>query len=170
MPRHLDTSTITQMAKIMVQYGRSSRSSGAKSVRSSFGRTAMGKAIRESSVEIRLEKSSELGVLVRTPSKPRKGRFLSVFVDDIKLAGKKKNISPTWTILMKDVDLGEPTSFFDHVYFGCTQRECKTSKILWTIAEICLNPGCQLEVQKICLIQKNPKQTFHLGPMIWKDM
>ena len=29
---------------------------------------------------------------------------------------------------MKDVDLGEPTSFFDHVYLGCTPRECQTSK------------------------------------------
>ena len=31
--------------------------------------------------------------------------FLSVYVDDIKLAGKKQNINPTWRILMKDVDL-----------------------------------------------------------------
>ena len=37
--------------------------------------------------------------------------FLSVYVDDIKLAGKKQNINPTWKILMKDVHLGEPTSF-----------------------------------------------------------
>ena len=29
---------------------------------------------------------------------------------------------------MKDVDLGQPTSFLDHVYLGCTQRECETSK------------------------------------------
>ena len=29
---------------------------------------------------------------------------------------------------MKDVDLEEPTSFLDHVYLGCTQRECKISK------------------------------------------
>ena len=29
---------------------------------------------------------------------------------------------------MKDVDLGEPTSFLDHVYLGCTHRECQTSK------------------------------------------
>ena len=43
--RHLYSSTTTQMAKIMVQYGRSRRSSCAKSVRSSFGRTVMGKAI-----------------------------------------------------------------------------------------------------------------------------
>ena len=29
---------------------------------------------------------------------------------------------------MKDVDLGEPTSFPDHVHLGCTQRECQISK------------------------------------------
>ena len=29
---------------------------------------------------------------------------------------------------MKLVDLGEPTSFLDHVYLGCTQRECKTNE------------------------------------------
>ena len=29
---------------------------------------------------------------------------------------------------MKDVDLGEPTSFLDHVYLGCTQRVCEISK------------------------------------------
>ena len=46
MSRYLDTSTKTQMAHIMVQYGRSGRSFRAKSVRSSFGRTIMGKAIR----------------------------------------------------------------------------------------------------------------------------
>ena len=27
--------------------------------------------------------------------------------------------------LMKDVDIEEPTSCLDHVYLGCTQRECK---------------------------------------------
>ena len=51
-----------------------------------------------------------------------------MYVDDIKLAGKKQNVSPTWKILMKDVDLEEPTCFLDHVYLGCTQRECQTSK------------------------------------------
>ena len=28
----------------------------------------------------------------------------------------------------KEVDLGEPTSFLDHVYLGCTQRQCEISK------------------------------------------
>ena len=50
-----------------------------------------------------------------------------MYVDDIKLACKKQNIDPT-KILMKHVDLGEATSFFDHVYLGCTQRECQISK------------------------------------------
>ena len=61
-----------------------------------------------------------------------KGLFLSVFVDDIKLTGKKQNISPTWKLLNKDVDLGEPTSFLDHVYLGCTQRECQISNDIVT--------------------------------------
>ena len=33
-----------------------------------------------------------------------------------------------WKLLNKEVDLGEPTSFLDHVYLGCTQRQCKISK------------------------------------------
>ena len=53
--------------------------------------------------------------------------FLPVYVDDIKLAGKTENIEPTWKLLMEEVDLGEPTSFLDHVYLGCTQRECQIS-------------------------------------------
>ena len=51
-----------------------------------------------------------------------KGLFLSVYVDDIKLAGKKHNIDPMWKVFNKEVDLGEPTSFLDHVYLGCTQK------------------------------------------------
>ena len=54
--------------------------------------------------------------------------FLSVYVDDIKLAGKKRNLDPMWKLLNKEVDLGEPTSFLDHVYLGCTQRQCEISK------------------------------------------
>ena len=113
-----------QMANIMVQYGRPSRSSRKESVRSCSGRTIVGKAIWESSTGTRLEKvfnwdffctQSKMIILIRV-------------VDDIKLAGKTENIEPTWKILMKDVDLGEPTSFLDHVYLGCIQRECQTSE------------------------------------------
>ena len=57
-----------------------------------------------------------------------KGLLLSVYVDDIKLAGKKQNINPMWKLLNKEVDLGKPTSFLDHVYQECTQRQCEISK------------------------------------------
>ena len=51
-----------------------------------------------------------------------------MYVDDIKLAGKKQNLDPMWKVFNKEVDVGEPTSFLDHVYLGCTQRQCKISK------------------------------------------
>ena len=51
-----------------------------------------------------------------------------MYGDDIKLAGRKQNIDPMWKVLNKEVDLGEPTSFLDHVYLGCTQRQCELSK------------------------------------------
>ena len=61
-------------------------------------------------------------------AKRQKGLFLSAYVDDIKLAGKKQNIDPLWKVLTKHADFGEPTSFLEHVYLECTQRECKTSE------------------------------------------
>ena len=56
------------------------------------------------------------------------GLFFSVYVDDIKLAGKKQNIDPMWKLLNKEVDLGEPTSFLDHENLVCTRRQCEISK------------------------------------------
>ena len=35
-----------------------------------------------------------------------------------------------WKVLNKEVDLGEPTSFLDHVHLGCTQRQCEISKYI----------------------------------------
>ena len=43
------------------------------------------------------------------------------------MAGKRQNIDPVWKVLNKEVDLGEPTSFLDHVYLGCS-RQCEISK------------------------------------------
>ena len=57
-----------------------------------------------------------------------KGLFLSVYVDDIKLGGKKRNMNPMWKVQNKAVDLGEPTSFLDYENLGCTQRQCEISK------------------------------------------
>ena len=93
-----------------------------------------------------------------------KGLFLSVYVDDIKLAGKKQNIDPMWKILMKDVDLGKPTSFLDHAHLGCTQRVCQKSK------DIVDNYRNMFETKISAGVLRNLAQTFLHGPMIWKVM
>ena len=59
----------------------------------------------------------------------KQGLYLSVHVDDIKMAGEKQNMSHLEEIA--DVDLDEPTSFVDNVYLGCTQRECKPNEIIF---------------------------------------
>ena len=69
-----------------------------------------------------------------------KGLFLFVCVDDIKFCWKKQNINPVWKALNKEVELEEPTSFLDHVYLGCTQRQCEISKDTVVKYRTCLNP------------------------------
>ena len=53
-----------------------------------------------------------------------KGLFLSVYVDGHQIGW----IDPIWKVHNKEVDLGEPTSFLDHVYLGCTQIQGERSK------------------------------------------
>ena len=76
-----------------------------------------------------------------------KGLFFSVYVDDIKLAGKKQNLDPMWKLLNKEVELGEPTSFLDFVYLGCTQRQCEISRDIVdnyrTMFESRISAGCR---------------------------
>ena len=33
-----------------------------------------------------------------------------------------------WKVLDKEVEFEEPTSFLDHVYLGCNERQCQISK------------------------------------------
>ena len=103
----------------------------------------------------------------------KKGLFFSVYVDDRKFAGKKQNINPTWKIFMKDIDLGEPTSCLDHVYLGCTQRECQISKILDNYKSIIesRNSAGTMENYQEQKPQENLTPTLSLhGPMTWKAM
>ena len=98
----------------------------------------------------------------------KKGLFLLVYVDDIKLAGKKQNIDPMWKILMKDVDLGEPTSFLDHFYLGCTQRECQTSKDVVDSYRSMFESRISAVGVDSYQVQGNLTRTFSHGLMTWK--
>ena len=60
-----------------------------------------------------------------------KGLFLSVYVDDIKLAGKKSNLDPMWKLLNKEVYLGEPNIFPGSSILGLY------SKTMWNKQRYC---------------------------------
>ena len=67
-----------------------------------------------------------------------------------------------WKARNKEFDLGEPTSFLDHVYLGCTQRQCEISKDIIDKSESCLNPEFPQELLKnyhawkICVFLRGP--------------
>ena len=110
------------MAEVMVQYRRPSRSICMVILWQDYH----GKGNSRKSFKNTVGRKFPIGNVFSYTVK--KGLFLSVYVDDIKLAGKKQNIDPMWKVLDKEVDLGEPTSFFDHVCLGCTQRQCEVSQ------------------------------------------
>ena len=89
----------------------------------------MGKTVRGNSCGTWMGKSTELRVSVCS-SKARIV-LIGVCVDDIKMTGKKQNMTSMWKKLMRNVDLDEPTSFLDHVYLGWTRRECKPNEIIY---------------------------------------
>ena len=95
--------------------------------------------------------------------------FLSVYVDGSKVAGKKQNVDPMWKVLMKQVDLGEPTSSLTTSIWFALNENVKQARILWTvITEIFLNPGSPQEQKKNYFVQGDLMQTSVHGPMIWK--
>ena len=71
---------------------------------------------------------------------------------------------------MKDGDLGEPTSSFDHVYLVCTQRECQTSKDIVDNYRNMFESKISAGAAESYPILRNFAQTFLHGPMIWKVM
>ena len=136
MSRRVDTSTDAQMSKIIVQYRRPSRSSWEESVRTPSGRTLVGRTIWESSIGSRWRKvfNWECSFVNRA-----KEPFLSVYADEIKMVGKTENVEPTWKILMKDVDVGEPTSLL--FMWVALKENVRLARILWIITEVCSNQG-----------------------------
>ena len=99
-----------------------------------------------------------------------------MYVNDIKPAGKKQNVNPMWKVLNKEVDLGEPTSFLDHVYLGCTQRQCEISKDIVdnyrAMFESRISEGRTEDylIRKICVILRG-HMTWKFTPRkVWNDI
>ena len=169
MPKHLDTSTKALMAKILVQYARPRRSSWTESVRSSFGRNGMGTAIRECSILNTVGKKFWIGNVY---SLTEKKAILICVCGRYQIGWKETKHWSDMESTQKKVDLGEPTSFLDHVYLGCTQRNVRLARILWIIIEVCSNQGFLPWLQRNCQKHKPrrnlmPKRYLH-GPVTWK--
>ena len=100
-----------------------------------------------------------------------------MYVDDIKLAGKKQNLDPMWKVLNKEVDLGEPTSFLDHVYLGCTQRQCEISRDIVdnyrTMFESRISAGGVEKLpfpQNLCISSWSYDMAGHAKKCVWNDI
>ena len=49
--------------------------------------------------------------------------FLSVYVDDFRMAGSKENLAPMWDILRKSLTLEDAVDSVTNTYLGCNQRK-----------------------------------------------
>ena len=118
-----------------------------------------------------MELGWEKGINCECPFVHRaKGLFLSVYVDDIKFVGKKQSMFPMWNKVMKHVDLGEPTSFLDHVYLGCTQRECKPNEDIVNQNKEMFESRISATATEKYQDGRNFAQKLSRGPTTWKDM
>ena len=77
---------------------------------------------------------------------------------------------------MKDLDLGEPTSFLDHAHLGCTQRECQISKDIEgnyrSMVESRISAGATEKLPETKATRKPDAETISSWSydMIWKVM
>ena len=53
----------------------------------------------------------------------KKQLFLSIYVDDLKMAGRQANIPPLWEELKKYLDLDPPSKMTENQYLGSSQRD-----------------------------------------------
>ena len=53
----------------------------------------------------------------------QKQLFLSVYVDDLKMAGKKENLAPMWELMGKHLELEPAKAMTTSQYLGCAQKD-----------------------------------------------
>ena len=81
---------------------------------------------------------------------------------------RNKTFDPMWKVLMKEVDVGEPTSFFDRVYLGCTQRQCEMSKD--TVDNYRAMFESRISAGRTEKLPYSEIVVFLRGPTIWRVM
>ena len=162
MSRHMDSSTTTQMAKIMVQYGRPSRSSWTKSVWSSFGRIVMGKTIWKNPCEIRLRESFLSNGNAYSYTVKKDYSYLCMWKTSHWLERNKILIRcgkyETKKLIWEDQHRSLIMTTWDVL-----KDNVKWAKMLLTISEPCLNPEFPLDQQKNTMLGKS----VYLFVLLW---
>ena len=82
----------------------------------------MGKTIRASFIRTWMGKKYQIGNVCSFIG--NKGYFCQLHVDDIKMAGKKQNLAPTWKKWMKNVDIDEHASFLERGHILYSAQKC----------------------------------------------
>ena len=75
-----------------------------------------------------------------------------------------------WKILMKSVELDEPTSFHDHVYLGCTQSECKPNEFIIARYREMFESRIPAIATETTRVGETSRKKRLRGPATWKDM
>ena len=83
-----------------------------------------------------------------------------------------------WKVLNKEADLGEPTSFLDHVYLRCTQRQCEISKDIVdnyrTMFESRISAGAtekkKKHARKFCVFLRGHMTWEAMPRNVWNDI
>ena len=170
MSRYLDTSIKAQLAQILVQYGRSSRFFG----RNLYGHLLAGLIWEKQFEKVLLDHGWEKFENWESSFVNREKWIILICVHGRDQNGRKqtKSGSNVEKILMKEVELGEPSYFFDHVFLGCTRRQCEISKDSVDshrgMFESRISAGAK-EILYRPELQGNLMQKQYLpGPMTWK--
>ena len=126
MSKHLDSSTTTQVAKIMVQYGRSSHSSWTKSVMVILWQDCYGKGQLRKSYWSTVGRRFPIGNACSYTVK-KDYSYLCMWMTKNWLE-RNKTLIRCGKYSIKKLIWGEQTSFLGHVYLACTKRQCEISK------------------------------------------
>ena len=125
--RYVGTSSTTQVAKILVKHWRSSGSSRTTILRTSTCWLLVGKTVRGSSFGTWMGKVPNWECLF---VHRKQGLFLSVYVDDIRMAGRTQNMAHRVEEIVETCGSWRTNIFLDHEDVWYTQRECKPNEII----------------------------------------
>ena len=84
------------------------------------------------------------------------------------MAGKKQNTAPMRKKF--EVYVVEPTSFLDHVYLGCTQRECEPNETIMKQSTKMFDSRISAGATEKHRNGKNRMHKHWRGLAAWRDM